>query len=172
MSEIILERSFDSPLTADDVGVMAIESGGCFALYNVVWRQSLLSTDGRRMLCHFVAPDAEALRNALRQTGGPMGRLSPVTIHQAAQPQAANVLVERSFSNPVELEEIQAIEDAGAWCLETHRVTFVRTFFSRDRKRMICLYRAPDAESVRLAQRQAQVPFDLVWSFQTFQPES
>ena len=76
-----------------------------------------------------------------------------------------NVVVERSFEEPVTIGEIQAIEDAGASCLETHQVTFVRTFFSRDRKRMICLYRAPDAEAVRVAQRMAGMPVDSVWSF-------
>ena len=58
----------------------------------------------------------------------------------------------------------QAIEDAGAWCLETHRVKFARTFFSLDRTRMICLYQAPDAEAVRMAQRQAGMPMERVWA--------
>jgi hypothetical protein len=75
------------------------------------------------------------------------------------------VVVERSFDEPVTIEEIQALEDAGASCLEAHEVAFVRTFFSRDCKRMICLYRAPDAEAVRMAQRKAGMPVDSVWSF-------
>ena len=59
----------------------------------------------------------------------------------------------------------QAREDAHQWCLDTHGVSFVRTYFSQDRKRMICLYRAPDAEAVREAQRKAGMPLDAVWSF-------
>jgi len=31
---------------------------------------------------------------------------------------------------------------------------------------MICMYHAPDAESVRLAQRQAGMPIDDVWAFE------
>jgi hypothetical protein len=73
------------------------------------------------------------------------------------------VVVERSFDEPVAFEAIQAIEDRGAWCLEMHNVRFLRTFFSLDRRRMICIYLAPDAESVRLAQSQAGVPFTRVW---------
>ena len=80
------------------------------------------------------------------------------------------MLVERSWDQPVTLEEIQAVEDAGAWCLETHNVKFVRTFFALDRKRMLCLYQAPDAESVRLAQRQAEMPVDSVWACQPVRP--
>ena len=80
------------------------------------------------------------------------------------------MLVQRSFAEPVELAAIQAIEDAGTWCLEMRHVEFVRTYFSRDRTRMVCLYRAPDAESVRAAQRQAKVPFDQVWAFERVGP--
>jgi hypothetical protein len=46
----------------------------------------------------------------------------------------------------------------------------VRTLFSTDRKRMICLYHAPDAESVRLAQRAAGMPFGEVWPFRQVLP--
>ena len=76
------------------------------------------------------------------------------------------VVVERSFAEPVAFEEIQAVEDRGAWCLEAHGVRFLRTFFSRDRRRMICLYEAPDAESVRLAEEKAGVPFERAWATQ------
>jgi len=74
------------------------------------------------------------------------------------------VLVERSFPEPVDVRDIQAIEDRGAWCLEAHGVRFLKTYFGRDRRRMICLYEAPDAESVRLAQEKAGVPFDKAWA--------
>jgi hypothetical protein len=66
--------------------------------------------------------------------------------------------------------DIQAIEAAGAWCLEAHRVTFVRTLFATDRRRMLCLYHAPDAESVRLAQRQANMPMETVRQIEIVRP--
>jgi hypothetical protein len=74
------------------------------------------------------------------------------------------VVVERTFAEPVAFEEIQAAEEGGASCLEAHGVRFLRTYFARDRRRMICLYDAPDAESVRLAERGAGVPFDRAWA--------
>jgi hypothetical protein len=67
---------------------------------------------------------------------------------------------------------VQAIEDANAHCLEAHRVRFMRTFFSSDRRRMACLYLAPDAESVRIAQRQATMPVDSVVAVQRVTLES
>ena len=170
MTEVFLHRSFDPPLTEDAFYETLREVTGCFDLYRVQWRQSLLSTDGRRMICWLSAPDAESTRLALRKAGSDEGTPWPGSVHDspaadAPPADAANVVVERSFDEPVTIEEIQAIEDAGASCLETHQVTFVRTFFSRDHKRMICLYRAPDAEAVRVAQRKAGMPVDSVWSF-------
>ncbi len=173
MTEVFLERSFDPPLTPDDVLAMAREATGCFGLHRVDWVTSCLGRDGRRMVCWFRGPDAEAARVALRQAGADLRVLWPGTVHDApdAPPgRVANVLVERSFADPVTVEEIQAIEDAGAGCLENHRVKFVRTLFSLDRKRMVCLYAAPDAESVRMAQREAGVPVDRVWAFQPIGP--
>ena len=80
----------------------------------------------------------------------------------------ANVLVSRGFEEPVAFEEIQAAEHAGASCLLTHRVQRVRTYLSTDRRRMISLYQAPDAESVRLALQDASMPVERVWAFRQF----
>ena len=66
----------------------------------------------------------------------------------------------------------QQAEDAAAWCLELYKVTFLRTYFSADRKRMLCLYQAPDAESVRLSQQQAKMPFERVWACHNYTPEN
>lgn len=74
------------------------------------------------------------------------------------------VVVERSFPQPVTFEDIQAIEDRRAWCLEASGVRFLRTYFSRDRRRMICLYEAPDADTVRLVQEEAGLPCKRAWA--------
>ena len=76
----------------------------------------------------------------------------------------STVVVERLFPEPVAFEEIQAMEERGAWCLEEHGVRFLRTYFSRDRRRMVCLYEAPDAESVRLSQQKAGMSFERAWT--------
>lgn len=38
----------------------------CLQLHGIFCQRSYLTTDGRRLLCHFRAPDAESLRMALR----------------------------------------------------------------------------------------------------------
>ncbi|CAM3312932.1 nickel-binding protein [Halomonas lysinitropha] len=175
MIDLVLERRFATPLSAELVRTLSEAAESCFSLHRVAWEGSLLARDGRRMVCRFRAPDVESARNALRQAGAEITTLWPGTIHDApgldtGALAAANVLVERAFAAPVSLAAIQAREDAGAACLQNHRVRFVRTLFSRDAKRMLCLYRAPDAESVRLAQHQAGMPLERVWAFQTILP--
>lgn len=169
MTDVILERELDEALSREDVLAMADEAHGCFAIYRVDWHQSFLAAGGRRLICWFSAPDVDSARAALRQSGVQDFRLWPATVRQAPGPDApiwhqANVIVERSWEEPVLLDDIQAIEDAGASCLETRQVRFSATFFSTDRRAMVCLYSAPDAEAVRQAQRQAGMPLDSVWA--------
>jgi hypothetical protein len=170
MGDIFVQRDFDPPLSDESFWEMARNAESCLGLYRVEWQQSFLSSDGRRLFCWFRSPDAESTRLALRKAGSEPVAPWPGTVHDAPAPDApapeeANVVVERSFDTPVALDDIQALEDANEGCLRARDVEFVRTFFSRDRKRMVCLYRAPDAESVREAQRMASMPVDSVWSF-------
>lgn len=175
MTDIFLERNFESPISPSDVMAMSDEGAGCFSMHKVGWRGSLLSTDGYRLFCWFRAPDMESARIAMRQLGVDISVFWRGTVHDAPGLEerdiaAASILVERSFDQGVELQEIQDIEDAGIGCLEMRDVRFIRTCFSQDRKRMICLYEAPDAESVRQAQREAGVPFNEVWPFLALGP--
>lgn len=174
MTEVFLERHWEKPLTAADIQTLIETSGGCLVAHRCDWRGSLLSADGHELVCHFSAPDLESVRIAMHDAGSPRGSVWAGTIHDApgltdAALTQANVLVTRRFAEPAVFAEIQALEEAGAGCLDTHRVCFVRTYFSADRRRMICLYRAPDAESVRIAQREAGMPVERVWAFQRFQ---
>ena len=82
----------------------------------------------------------------------------------------ALVVVERAFDDPASFDELQARETEGAWCLDMHNVKFLQTYFSADRKTMICLYEAPDSESVRVAQNRIGMPFERVWTARLFDP--
>ena len=166
MTMLVLERHFDPALTRPMVIDITHSSAWCLEQYRVDWLGSLLSADGRSMVCRFSAPDAESIRQALATVGADTRRLWPGTVHEVDEPAVPNVMVERSFGAAVSLAEVQAKEDAGQWCLDAHDVRFVSTWFSLDHKRMLCLYNAPDAESVRAAQLQAQMPLERVWSFE------
>lgn len=172
MANIVLERHFDPAIGVPDVVAMAKSSFECMGIYGLDWQQSFLAADGKKMFCHFIAPDAEAVRNTVRQGGSDYEDIWPGSVIEAGTESMINVMVERRFEAPVEFEDIAAIEEKGAWCLQAHNVTFVRTLFSDDRKRMLCLYQAPDAESVRMSQQKAEMPIDTVWSCQHLTPET
>ena len=176
MTDMFLERKYDPPLGPEDILELVAASSGCLDMHRVEWHGSCLSNDGRKLLCWYRAPDMESARVAMRQLNVDLSTLWRGTVHDAPgvgekEIAAANVLVERKFDQSIPLQQIQDIEDAGIGCLESRNVRFIRTFFSADQKRMICLYVAPDAESVRQAQREAGVPFTEAWTFQAVDPE-
>ncbi|HEM47578.1 MAG TPA: DUF4242 domain-containing protein [Alphaproteobacteria bacterium] len=74
------------------------------------------------------------------------------------------VIVEREFDDPVDVRALFKKESEGAWCLEAHGVRYLETFLSRDRRKMVCLYDAPDAEAVRTAERRIDMPVTRVWT--------
>jgi hypothetical protein len=74
------------------------------------------------------------------------------------------VVVERSFDEPVEFASVKASDDGSAGCREAYAVRFVKSYFSHDRRRMLCLFEAPDAEAVRTVQLRSRLPFDRVWT--------
>jgi hypothetical protein len=80
------------------------------------------------------------------------------------------VIVERWFSEPADIEELQAQEDAGHWCLDLHGIRFLRTYMAVDRTRFLCLYEAADTESVRIAQRTIGLPYERIWAAEIFDP--
>ncbi len=79
------------------------------------------------------------------------------------------VIVERTFEQPADDNFMQEAESRTRWCLELHNVKFIRSYVSNDRRRMMCVYEAPDAESVRIVNSTAKLPFDRVWSASLFQ---
>lgn len=165
MNMIVMERRREQPQQAADVLGQAAASRGCRDLHRVEYHGSLLALDGLRVVCLLAAPDVEAVRSMLDRVGDVAERIWPATLHGDEGPLRAGavVVVERDFEAAANFDELQARETAAAWCLDAHRVVFLRTFFAADRRRMLCLYSAPDAESVRRAQAQAGMPFTRVW---------
>ncbi len=74
------------------------------------------------------------------------------------------VIVERSFDHPPSDADMAAVAEREQRCKEVRSITWKRSVLSKDRKRMICEYDAPDAETVRRVQLEADAPFDRIWS--------
>ena len=70
MSLIIIESSFDPPLTEEQfLEQVADKVSPCLDERDARWITSYMATDGRRRICVFEARDAEALRQAYRLSG-------------------------------------------------------------------------------------------------------
>lgn len=49
-------------------------------------------------------------------------------------------------------------------CLQLHGIFRQRSYLASDGRRMLCHFRAPDAESLRMALRVAHIEYDSVWT--------
>jgi hypothetical protein len=80
------------------------------------------------------------------------------------------VLTERIFAEPVDLSELREAMKKNGSCLDLHDVRYLQSYLSTDRLRMVCLFEAPDAESVRIANRKANMPFERIWTATIHEP--
>jgi hypothetical protein len=83
----------------------------------------------------------------------------------------ARIVMERSFEVPLSDDEMAAQGKRLDECLELRQGAWARSYIAADRRRMICEFEAPDAESVREALRSAGQTFDHVWSAEVFSAE-
>jgi hypothetical protein len=121
------------------------------------------------MLCLYEAPDAEAVRLAEDQARVPYNRAWTGT-HVPA-PRAAvddtgkeTVIVERAFQQPITAEFAACTFERIEWCLDIHKAAYVESYLSCDGMNMVCVFHAPDAEAVRLANTQGNAPYKDVWT--------
>lgn len=175
MIDTFVERQWPQPLTPADMQRLLASTEDCQRMHRVTWRGSALSADQRDMFCHFQGPDAESVRLASRMAGGPPARVWPCRIQDAAgitevDLARTNVLVGHVFEEPGKFGEREVMEAVDMGCFKLHRVRMLRSYLSLDGLRMVSLYEAPDAESVRVAQRQAGLPPDRVWAVTRMAP--
>ncbi len=81
------------------------------------------------------------------------------------------VLLERSFDKPLTEERLQTLDERALPCLQERGIEWLYSFWSSDRCRLICVFEAPDAESVRESFRKAGNTFERIWSADMLTPE-
>jgi hypothetical protein len=175
MTEVLVERHAPEPLSEWQLATMSEAGSGCLDLHRVEWHRTLLSADARELICHFTAADLESVRSVLRAQSSLRGEVWACTRRDApglsnAELLQANVFASWRFDEPVALEELEELDASTAVCLQNHRVRFLRTFISADRRRVVCLCLAADAESVRLALRDSKRPVERIFPFRQFNP--
>ncbi|HLT90124.1 MAG TPA: hypothetical protein VKZ85_04195 [Woeseiaceae bacterium] len=75
----------------------------------------------------------------------------------------SDVFYLRPVDPPATPEAVLASADEASGCFGLHRVEWTTSFLSADGGRLLCWYRAPDAESARLALRELGSDLAAVW---------
>ncbi|HLB85431.1 MAG TPA: hypothetical protein VJK00_11885 [Steroidobacteraceae bacterium] len=171
MADFYTEQVFAAPLTTVAERLLVKKLDFCARGYSARWREGLVDRERQRMVCRFEADDLRAARAAALCSGlDPDATwLSPV--HRAAATASGNseaavglvdVIAECRQDVPVDAASLMAEQHACVWCLETFRVHPGPLVMSADGRRVLALFRAPDAEAVRMAYRHASLAFDRV----------
>lgn len=169
MELVMVERRFENPIKFEDIQSLEIAGWKCFQIRGVRFLKSFFSRDGRRMMCLYEAPDAESVRDAESQAKVPFSRAWTFTKLESSFPQTRNsdseiVVVERLFPDSVTPDFVSNALRKSGWCLDLHGAEYVESFLGKDGRRMVCIFRAPDAEAVRRANQQGGVPYTEVWT--------
>lgn len=75
MPRIIVERSFEKPLTEDELKATEARMAPCLDLYRVRWIRSYWSADRQRMICEYEAPDAASVKSVQREAEAKFDRV-------------------------------------------------------------------------------------------------
>lgn len=166
---IVVERSFEEAKAFDELQRAELAVAWCLEQHGVQFLRSYLSLDGRSMVCLYDAPDAESVRETQRRGSLPFTRAWACSVLgdtgvDVAKPGFSTVVVERDVPAGMPREMIDGIMASSGPCFETHRVELLKSHLARDLHRMICIFAAPDAEAVRIANREGGPPFTRVWT--------
>jgi|MudIll2142460700_1097286.scaffolds.fasta_scaffold44977_2 hypothetical protein len=172
---VVVERVFEQPVAIADVQAKEDAVAWCLQQHAVQFLRSYFASDRRTMICLYRAPDAEAVRETQRQAGLPVTRLWTASVLgnlevPAAPPPRATIIVERDFPAPVTMELVEQTLAREGHCLAIHRADLLASHLSRDGRRMFCVFSAPDAESVRIANRQIGMPVASAWPATVYVP--
>ena len=79
------------------------------------------------------------------------------------------LIVESDYDPPITDEELIALYERMTPCLDVRGIHKLRSWVANDRRRIVCEYRAADAESVREAYRSGAAAYSRIWSATLFE---
>lgn len=80
MERVIVERVFAEPVDVEALVRKYRDGISCFEKRRVKSLRSTVSRDGLRMICEYLAPDTESVRQANEQAGLPYDRVWSGTV--------------------------------------------------------------------------------------------
>ena len=75
MPRIIVERTFENPLTQEELRATEERMAPCLDLYRVRWIRRYWSADRRRMICEYDALDAASVKSVQREAEAKFDRI-------------------------------------------------------------------------------------------------
>jgi Nickel responsive protein SCO4226-like len=75
MTILVVEHSFEQPLTEEALSAAFARLDPCLKARGASWKRSYVSADRQKMICEFEAADAEAVRASLRASETPFERV-------------------------------------------------------------------------------------------------
>jgi Protein of unknown function (DUF4242) len=82
MGRIVVERTFEQSQTDSDLDAAAKRESLCKGIHSITWKRSVLSSDRRRVICEYEAPDAETVRRVQLEAGIPFDRIWAAELHE------------------------------------------------------------------------------------------
>jgi hypothetical protein len=153
---IVVEHAFGERKQFDEVkGVCA--------------RRSYLSLDGKAMVSVYDAGDVESVRETQRIAGISFARIWRAFVMArgeavCAPPGRSTVIVERGAVPGLRKEQLPGLMTARKSCFQTNGVELLCSYLAEDASRIICIFSALDAEAVRRANREGELPFTRAWA--------
>jgi hypothetical protein len=173
MELVVVERALAAATPFAELAQQEAAANWCLATHQVRPLASYVATHGLAAVCLYEAPDAEAVRLAQKQAKLPVSEVwSALPIRfadsEVARPDWSTVVITRQMPHSVTPDFFRETTHAGETCLQRYRVLPLVTYLAKNGLRTICVSEAPDAESVRVANRQMKMPLVDLWSA-TFQ---
>jgi hypothetical protein len=166
MSLIVVERSFGEATDMQALQRLEDAVASCLEQHRVQARGSLVAKNGLHAVCFYEAPDAESVRVTQDRAGLPFDHIwaAQSVVDEPVQEQAgfSQIVVQRDVPG-VDLKTARELRARSRDCHDNHRAHLRRSLLSMDGLRMVCHLEAPDAEGVRRASRESDLPFTRIW---------
>ncbi|HLW27565.1 MAG TPA: nickel-binding protein [Kiloniellales bacterium] len=154
MVPVIFDSDYEEPLTFADMLEAERSDRWCMELHECSGLIHSLSTDARRALCLYEAPDAEAVRRAVDSFGNPSSLRAWTAIGTYYNGFQRNSWPwgKGTFAitfHDLTTDELRQSFERGVPREPSGDVRVIGDFLSLDRQRAIRLYETPDLEAVR-----------------------
>lgn len=174
MSLVIVETVAEQPMTDTDLEGADQVALPCLQAHGVTWRYSLLSLDRHQMICFFDAPDTASVRNSYAKLGIQKRAIWAGELIQPEGTQSQPDLTERyaieAHYPTLSETDWNEVRQKFSQCCTESGVSWLRSYLSLDRTRVVYELDAPDAVTIHEAQRKFGISFDRVWSAQLLTP--